>query len=72
MVDNIVISTQLDELCQRLCSILNQSELLDLVESIEEVVNNRNGYGQVVVDMARRRVSLISTVSQRKPGAIRK
>lgn len=59
-----------DELCLRLCAILNLHELLDLVESIEEVVNNRNGYGQVVVEMARRRVSLISTVSQRKPGVI--
>lgn len=56
------------DLFQRLCAVLNDEELLDLVEAIEDVVNTRNGFGQVVIDLEYRRVKLISNVNMRKPG----
>lgn len=57
-----------EELCQRLCAVLNDEELLDLVEAIEDVVNTRNGFGQVVIDLEYRRVKLVSNKNMRKPG----
>ncbi len=57
-----------EDLYQRLCAVLKNEELLDLVEAIEDVVNTRNGFGQVVIDLEYRRVKLISNVNMRKPG----
>jgi len=60
--------SDLADLYQRLCSIMTGVELRDFVESMEDVANTGNGYGQIVVDMEDRRVKLIRATSSRKPG----
>jgi len=68
MADITKVSIDQEKLCRRLCAVLNDEELLDLVEAIEDVVNTRNGFGQVVIDLEYRRVKLVSNVNMRKPG----
>lgn len=68
MAEIAQVSIDREELYRRLCAVLKNEELLDLVEAIEDVVNTRNGFGQVVIDLEYRRVKLISNVNMRKPG----
>ena len=68
MSDTIVVTTEIDELCRRLCKAMTLLELREFVEAVEDVQERGNGYGQIVVDLELRRVKLISTLSSRKPG----
>jgi len=68
MTDIVEATIDQGELCRRLCAVLKPLEMLDLVESIEEVVNMRNGFGQVGIDFKYKRVVEMSVNRTKRPG----
>ena len=68
MTDIVEVTIDQGELCRRLCAVMTELELLDLVESIEEVVNMRNGFGHIGIDFKNKRVAEMSVNRTKKPG----
>lgn len=53
---------------EKLQTLLNDSELSELVKAIKTVMNQGEGFGEIGITIAKRRVKLISVTRSLKPG----
>ena len=58
------------ESLERLAELLQAAELADLVRSLEAIVD-RSGYGEIRIEIKRRRIDRIAMTSTLKPGILK-
>lgn len=55
------------DIAKRICDLLTQDELQDLVEALETVKTTRNGFGVVVIKIRKQRIEQLEITSTVRP-----